>query len=597
MKFSRAGLSAALQHLSLAGKTRLLCAALAGIALLIAASAWTGLVWLNGKTRDYGKSAETALIGSRLAGSFARAQSHAQHYAVSGDPSELTQAREELSSTRKTIDDLNGRAGMSQFGIGARLKGLDQAVETYGELVGSLPTPDHDHSRVALSARLDRVTMGGSDFFVQARSMNDEIDQNLQTTGKSALWGLGWFITLITVLGIGAALAAVFAVRFARANVSAPIERITRAMREIVAGETAVTIPEGDRRDEIGEMSRALDVFKSRTEQVAHLQADAAAAARAEIELRAEHIVELAELAGTFEASVGEVVNSVASASSQLQRTAAEMAATAEQSAEQTGHVSTSLGETSQGVTAAAAASDEFAMSINEISQQAATSAELARAVSRNTAEADVAVSSLSDAATEIGNVVQLIAEIAQRTNLLALNASIEAARGGEAGRSFAVVASEVKDLARQTRLATDQVACQIKGMQEATGKGVDVIRAIGSQIGRLEEAAVSIAAAVDQQSTVGRDLARSIDMAARNADEIAAHIGEVQKTAAATGTTASEVLVSAEELERQSATLRNKAEAFLHCVRHTVEPQLAANAPSGTELRFHPVSARRAAA
>lgn len=597
MKFPRAGLSASFQHLSLAGKTRLLFAALAGIALLIAASAWTGLVWLNGKTRDYGKSAEIALIGSRLAGSFARAQSHAQHYAASGDPSELAQSREELTSTRKTIDDLDTRAGASQFGIGARLEGLDQAVVAYETLIGSLPAPEQDESRAAISARLDRVTMGGSDFFVQARSMNDEIDQNLQTTGNSSLWGLGWFIGLITVLGIGAALAAVFAMRFARANVSAPIERITKAMREIVAGKTFGTIPEGDRRDEIGEMSRALDVFKNRSEQIAHLQADAATAARAEVELRAAHILHLTELAGTFEASVGEVVGSVASASSQLQRTAAAMAAAAEQSAVQTGHVSNSLGETSQGVTAAAAASDEFAKSINEISQQAATSAELARAVSGNTTQADAAVSSLSEAAAEIGKVVQLIAEIAQRTNLLAINASIEAARGGEAGRGFAVVASEVKDLARQTSLATDQVARQIKGMQDATGNGVDVIRAIGGQIGRLEEAAVSIAAAVDQQSTAGHELARSIDMAARNADEIAEHIGEVQKTAAATGTTASEVLASADELDRHSTTLRSKAEAFLQCVRQTVEPQLADDPSNAAELQFPPPPARRAAA
>ncbi|MCB1800022.1 MAG: methyl-accepting chemotaxis protein, partial [Gammaproteobacteria bacterium] len=180
--------------------------------------------------------------------------------------------------------------------------------------------------------------------------------------------------------------------------------------------------------------------------------------------------------------------------SSQLQSTASSMASAAEQSTSQAGKVVDSMKEASAGVTAAAAASDEFAMSIGEISRQAASSAELARKASESAERADTTISALSDSATQVGAIVDLIQSIAKRTNLLALNASIEAARGGEAGRGFAVVASEVKELAAQTSRATEEVAGQIRTMQDSTGNSVKALRLIGEQIEQLEATAISIA-------------------------------------------------------------------------------------------------------
>src|SRR5262249_16220625 len=152
----------------------------------------------------------------------------------------------------------------------------------------ALRTPATDDGRAAVSARLDRVMLGGSDFFVQARSLSDEIDQNLKTTGESTLWHLGWFIGAISALGLRPALATMFPIRFPDTNISAPIERIPDAMDEIVAGNPALTIPERERGDEIGKMARALGVFKDRSEQIEHLQAGAVESARAEAELLAE---------------------------------------------------------------------------------------------------------------------------------------------------------------------------------------------------------------------------------------------------------------------------------------------------------------------
>jgi methyl-accepting chemotaxis protein len=244
------------------------------------------------------------------------------------------------------------------------------------------------------------------------------------------------------------------------------------------------------------------------------------------------------------------------------------MAQVAEESSQRVGDVSVSMAEANAGATAAAAASDEFAMSIGEISRQAASSAQLARQATHSATEADTTIHALSDSAQQVGQIVELIQTIAQRTNLLALNASIEAARGGEAGRGFAVVASEVKELAMQTSRATEQVAEQIRAMQDTTGASVSALRSIALQIQELETTAVSIASAVDQQSVAGQDLARSIDMAARGTEQVNNHIADVRELSLSTGSAASQVLSSATNLEQQAVVLSGQVNLFLSKVR-----------------------------
>lgn len=366
---------------------------------------------------------------------------------------------------------------------------------------------------------------------------------------------------LIIVLGLFFIGGCITSVKFILDHVIAPYRELARGMARLAKGDRSITVNYSGRPDEIGQMARGLMVFVKSAHKLDELYQSREEAS----EQRARDLV---ALAGTFERTVGDIVGGVAAASTQLQATASVMASAAEQASAQSNLVAASMDRASTGVTAAAAASDEFAMSIGEISRQATSSAELARRATDAATKADATISALDASANQVGQIVELISSIAQRTNLLALNASIEAARGGEAGRGFAVVAAEVKELATQTSRATEEIAEQIRAMQDSTGASVAALRSIGEQIKSLETTAISIASAVDQQSVAGQDLARSIDLAARSSDEVAANISQVRDASTSTGTAASQVLTSATELEGQAATLRQKVSEFLTQVR-----------------------------
>jgi methyl-accepting chemotaxis protein len=371
-----------------------------------------------------------------------------------------------------------------------------------------------------------------------------------------------WSVIAIPLLvGITSVAYSYFMAGYVTKHVIEPFEDLTDGMNKIGDGIFDLEVKNTERDDEIGQMSRALEKAKKASFLLKDLREQTQSR-------QSVHAAQLAELAARFERQVSEIANGVAAASSQLESTATSMAESAEVSAQQSGTVAEAMDSAAAGVTAAAAATDEFALSINEISRQASGSAELARKAAESTRQADTTMGALSESAAEVGQIVELISSIAQRTNLLALNASIEAARGGEAGRGFAVVAAEVKELATQTAKATERVAIQIQKIQEDTGSSVTSLKAIARQINDLEVTSVAIAAAVDQQSAAGQDLARSIDLAARSTERISNSIGQVRIGSLATGAAAAQVLTSSSELKHQSVALRGQVDDFLNHVR-----------------------------
>lgn len=279
-------------------------------------------------------------------------------------------------------------------------------------------------------------------------------------------------------------------------------------------------------------------------------------------------VTEQVQLADNFEAEIGAVVQSVATAAARLQSSARQLAAAAETSNSEAAAVADAGGQASGEVQAVAAAAEEMATSVDEVTRQVAEAAQVAGRAVAEARATDTTVRGLAEAAARIGDVVRLIGDIAGQTNLLALNATIEAARAGEAGKGFAVVASEVKNLAGQTAKATEDIGRQIAEMQAATTSAVEAIRGIGMTVERTAEIATAIAAAVEEQGAATREIARSAAQVAEGTGTVARRIAGVRQAAGETGEAAAGVLEAADGLAGQSDTLQLKAAEFLKSVR-----------------------------
>jgi methyl-accepting chemotaxis protein len=403
-----------------------------------------------------------------------------------------------------------------------------------------------NHLRQALQADLGFNAHGG----IQAANSGEALGRAARLWIEVVL-GVVWILfTFVTVLMVR--------------NISSPIVRITDAMRQLADRNMAVFIPGTGRRDEIGAMAGAVQVFKDSMIEAERLTA-LQNAEHAEKEKRA---AVLAALTSGFEAKVGHLAELLASASTELEATARAMSATAGRTNDQATVVTSAAGEASAGVQTVAAAADELTASISEISRQMAQSARVTSRAVENARRTDSIVRALASGAQKIGDVVGLITTIAGQTNLLALNATIEAARAGDAGKGFAVVASEVKGLAQQTAKATEEIGAQIAQIQTATQEAVEAIQGITSMVEEVSAIATSIASAVEEQGAATAEIARNVQQTASSTQEVTTNIAGVREAAGETGATATQVLGAAGDLSKQAEQLSSEVNQFVAGVR-----------------------------
>jgi methyl-accepting chemotaxis protein len=343
-----------------------------------------------------------------------------------------------------------------------------------------------------------------------------------------------------------------------------PLAEVAARVRTLAAGDLAAPIPHLGRRDETGDIARALGVFREAQEQAGTLQT----AERREQEMRARRQQTIEAAIGQFEAAAHGAMTKVGASAAQLAQTAGTMAATAGQTAQRATAVATASEQASSNVRKLADSGEELAASIAEIERQVATSGDIAGNAVREAQATDAKVKELAEAAKTIGKVLSLINGIAQQTNLLALNATIEAARAGDAGRGFAVVAAEVKELATQTTQATEDIAATVTHIQGVTADSIAAIGSIDRTIATIHEIAGSIASAVEQQNAATHEIALNVQQAARGTGEVASNIAGVNETAAQTAAMAAQIRSAAAELSTESAHIRTEVDRFLAVVR-----------------------------
>ncbi len=399
-------------------------------------------------------------------------------------------------------------------------------------------------------------TMDGHGWTVVVDAEQSEIDAPGERVG---------FINLLVSLGILVALSIAIMVILDR--IIRPLRKSTEVMRTLADGDVSVEVPALDRSDEIGEMARAVNVFKDNAIRMLEMQKEKEEAERLAQEEKRRL---MGDLSDDFEAQVKDVVEALSSATTEMQATAEQMSSMADTANRQATGVASASGQATANVQTVAAATEELSSSIAEIGRQVNQSAKISASAVAEAAATNETVQSLQEAASKIGEVVTLINDIAGQTNLLALNATIEAARAGDAGKGFAVVAQEVKNLANQTAKATEDIAGQVTAIQEQTAGAVGAIDRIRGIISEISDISTTIASAVEEQGVSTQEIARNVQQAARGTQDVNSNIEDVSSAVNEVGSAAGQVLRSTGDLSQQSTMLQTQVDKFLAQIRIT---------------------------
>jgi methyl-accepting chemotaxis protein len=437
----------------------------------------------------------------------------------------------------------------SLLAVAAAERAVDQA------LIGESGVQEDRHaSGAALMVAYGGFSFGGTSFAVIARQ---EMQEALADTTN-----LIWQQVAISV--VVAALLALAGYLLGRSVVQ-PISQMTQIMQKLAGGDLDAAIPNQHRGDEIGAMAEAVGVFKQNALERQQLERRAA---ETEERSRTEQKRVMTELADQLDISVGEVINDVEHAASNLYSIANNMAQQQESGSGQSITVAEAAQMTQERAQIAASATEELVATVGTVTEQIIQSSSLANRAKDEASRAAANIDGLSEAAHSIDEIVSVITEIAEQTNLLALNATIEAARAGDAGKGFAVVASEVKNLASQTGKATERIADQIRDIQDNTSIAVSATKRIAKVIGELEAMSVSISGSVEQQRAATDEIARNIDEVAGDARNISDSIAQITQSAACACAGSIRVLWASSSLGDPVQRLGQSVNGFLDRVR-----------------------------
>ena len=464
----------------------------------------------------------------------------------------VTDGRPELAEMQAVVDRASAAfpgyyklgQDMTHVYIGEGMEAGNKLMEEFDPVADGI---SKDMSKlVGLSMELARQN--------EARAMAS-IDhaQTLATIFSRAM--LGAALIVLVLLVVGASLVLRTMIR--------PLAQMSRALHDVAEGRQELDVPALGRNDEIGEMAKALVVFKDAMIKAASLAEEQ----RKEQESRLHRQELRNRLSMEFKDSVSGTLEAVSAAAGQMEATSVDMTKAADAASRQATIVAGATSEASSNVSTVASAAEELSASVREIAQQVARSSEVSNNAVTRAAHVETMIRGLADAGARIGSVVDMISDIASQTNMLALNATIEAARAGEAGKGFAVVANEVKGLATQTARATEEIRTQVESVQLATVEAVGAVGEISQTISEIDVIATAIAAAVEEQGLTTQEIARSIVAASSGTNEVAESVGQVSDAAGVTLDSAHKVLEVSHELIQQSNHLRGEIETFLNAL------------------------------
>jgi len=461
------------------------------------------------------------------------------------------------------------KTAMTAFGAGIT---TDDVRKVFADVNGNVEKYAEAYHKAAHDAH-ETETLANVEMLKMAQSIADDAaaikqsgiaeETKIEHETTETMASTESFVMMIAVGSI--VLGIVLAWLIGRA-ISKPVVGLCAGMRELAEGNFQVVLPGLGRGDEVGDMAQAVETFKVKAEQKAREEAEGKM--KQDQVAAQQRKADMIKLADDFEGAVGEIIETVSSASTELEASAGTLTSTAQRAQELTTMVAAASEEASTNVQSVASATEELTSSVNEISRQVQESARMANEAVDQARKTNDRVGELSKAAARIGDVVELINTIAGQTNLLALNATIEAARAGEAGRGFAVVASEVKALAEQTAKATGEIGQQITGIQAATQDSVGAIKEISGTIEKLSEISATIASAVEEQGAATQEISRNVQQAAQGTQQVSSHIVDVQRGAGETGSASSQVLSAAQSLSSDSNRLKLEVGKFLNTVR-----------------------------